>query len=65
MTPVVLHLLRVREIAWASLRPAIDHALALAREAEYEAHRASNLAQTSVEPAYPPLVLGLADAGDS
>lgn len=65
MSPVVAALRRGREVAWASLRPTFDHALALAYEAEHEAHRAANLAQTSVTPAYPPLVLALADAGDS
>ena len=65
MSDVVAALCRGRELAWANLRPAFDHAIALAREAEYEADRAGNLAQTSVEPAYPPLVLALAEAGDA
>lgn len=65
MSDIVTALRRGREVAWASLRPAFDHAIALAVEAEYEARRAGNLAQTSVDPAYPPLVLILADAGDS
>lgn len=46
----------------ARLLPAIDHALALAAEAEYEAGRASNLVQAGIPPVYPPLVRLLADA---
>lgn len=60
-----LHTLR-RSLAGVStlarLIPAIDHALALAAEVEYEADRASNLALINVEPKYPPLVQLLADA---
>ena len=48
--------------ALTRLLPAIDHALALAAEAEYEADRASNLVQSWINPAYPPLVRLLADA---
>lgn len=40
----------------------LNHAVALARESEYEAGRASNLAQCSTTPAYAPWVLMLADA---
>lgn len=47
---------------WAEMLPAIDHAIALAREADYVAGHASDLALTSVEPVYPPLVKLLADA---
>lgn len=46
----------------ARIVPALDHAIALAREAEYEAARAANLAQCGIEPAYPPLVRMLAAA---
>jgi hypothetical protein len=49
-------------MAWPALRPAFDHALALAREAEHLAGHTSIECQTSVRPAYPPLVLLLADA---
>lgn len=46
----------------ATLTPAIDHAIALAREAEYEADRSAIRAMGGVEPAYPPLVQMLAGA---
>lgn len=49
-------------MAWAALIPAIDHAIMRAEECEFIAAEASNLAQCSVEPAYPPLVLKLAAA---
>jgi len=39
---------------------ALEHAAAIAAEVEHEANRAANLAQTGVEPAYPPLVRLLA-----
>lgn len=39
----------------------IVHAVSLAREAEYEAHKAANTAQVPVTPAYPPWVLLLVD----
>ena len=34
----------------------INHAVALAREAEFEADKAGNLAQTNTIPAYPPWI---------
>ena len=49
-------------ITLARLLPAIDHALALAAEAEYEAGRASDWAMADISPKYPPLVRLLADA---
>lgn len=51
-----------RAIAWAALRPAFDHAIALAKEAEYQAARASNEVQSHVSPAYPPIVTLLAES---
>lgn len=62
MSDVMRDLLKVRSVAWAALIPAIDHAIALAREAEYEAERASNLVQVGIPAAYPPLVESLAAA---
>ena len=62
MSAVVDQLKSARHCAWASLRPAFDHAIGLAHEAEYEAKRAANVAMTHVAPAYPPLVLRLAEA---
>ena len=47
---------------WAGMLPAIDHAIALAREADYVAAHASDLAQAGIPPTYPPLVQLLADA---
>ena len=55
-------LYRGREIAWAALTPAFDHAIALAKEAEYQAARASNEVGAGIPPAYPPLVELLADS---
>ncbi len=62
MSDVVTRLYRTRGYVWQSMIPAIDHAIALAREADYEAERASNAVQAGIPPAYPPLVLMLADA---
>jgi hypothetical protein len=55
-------LTRARESAWFGLQPAFDHAIALAKEAEYQAGRASNEVQAGVSPAYPPLVVLLAES---
>lgn len=49
-------LLHAREMAWRDLQPAIDHAIALAKEAEHQAAWASNEVQAGISPAYPPLV---------
>lgn len=62
MSNVMADLLRGRDLAWLSLRPVFDHAIAAAREAEYEAARSANIAQTAVDPAYPPFVTLLAEA---
>jgi len=64
MSRILSLLHRGRDLAWADLRPAYDHAIVLAKEAEFEAERAQNLAQTGVAPAYPPLVRLLAEAGE-
>jgi hypothetical protein len=55
---------KARGLAWPGLVPAFDHAIALAREAEFVAAHASNLAQCGVDPAYPPLVELLAASID-
>lgn len=44
------------EAGSGSMAMLINHAVAIAREAEYEAERAQNLAQTGTDPAYPPWV---------
>ena len=62
MSEVMKRLLVVRGLAWAGLIPAIDHAIAMAREAEYVADHASNMVQAGISPAYPPLVQLLAEA---
>lgn len=59
----VMRLRYARSCAWADLQPAFDHAIALAKEAEYQADRAANEVQARIEPAYPPLVALLAEAG--
>lgn len=64
MSEVMEKLRAVRSTAWAKLVPAIDHAIAQAEECEYIAAQASNMARCSVEPAYPPLVVKLAEASD-
>ncbi len=61
MSEVLRRLHALRVTAWPELRPAIDHAIALALEAEYSAARSSDLAMTYVQPTYPPLVQMLAD----
>ena len=62
MSGVIDGLKAGREAAEAWLRPAFNHAIALAREAEFQAARASNEVQAYISPAYPPLVEMLADA---
>ena len=51
-----------RLVAWAALVPVFEHAIAVAREREYEAEYAANVAMSHVPPAYPPLVELLANA---
>lgn len=51
---------RVRGVAWASLQPAIDHAIVLAEEAEADADRASFITLSQIYPSYPALVEKLA-----
>ena len=63
MTPEMRNLIRGRDQAWPSLKPAYDHAIALAREAEYLARHTSDLAMTGIDPVYPVIVQMLADAG--
>ena len=62
MSDVMRDLFKVRSVAWAALVPAIDHAIALAREAEFVAHHSSTLAMCGIDPTYPPLVESLAAA---
>ena len=63
MSETVRNLFRLRRNCQEPLVLAVDHAIALAREAEYTAEHASQLAQTGIPPVYPPLVAMLADAG--
>ncbi|WP_336991062.1 hypothetical protein [Leucobacter sp. VD1] len=62
MSVVIEKLRRARDIAWADLVPAFDHAIVLAEEAEALAEHAQNAAQTGCAPAYPPLVMKLAES---
>ena len=64
MSGTIRNLERGRSLAWANLRPAFDHAIALAKEAEYVAERQANEYAQNVPPAYPPLVEMLASAAD-
>lgn len=60
MSETIDNLRLARGIAWADLVPAIDHAIMQAQESEYIADQAANMAQCSVSPVYPPLVMKLA-----
>ena len=62
MSEIIQNLRKVRDVSWAGLVPAIDHAIMRAEECEFIASEASNRALYSVDPAYPPLVLKLAAA---
>jgi hypothetical protein len=62
ITEVMERLQRARGLAWAALVPAFDHAIALAKEAEHQAAYASNEVQAGISPAYPPLVMLLAES---
>jgi hypothetical protein len=59
---IMERLQRARGVAWDALRPAFDHAIVLAKEAEHQADWAANQVQTGVSPAYPPLVQMLAQS---
>ena len=62
MSEVIEKLRRARSMAWADLVPAFDHAIVLAEEAEATAERAANEVQVSTSPAYPALVMKLAES---
>lgn len=61
MSTVIAQLKQGRAL-WPELMPAFDHAIALARESEYQAQRASNEVQAHIAAVYPPIVSLLADA---
>lgn len=61
-TAVVTRLRTAREKAWPELQPAFDVAIMQAKQAEYEAERASTIAMIGHEPAYSPLVTALAES---
>lgn len=61
VSSVVERLARAR-VRWPELQPACDHAIVLAKEAEHQAEWASNEVQAGISPAYPPLVLLLAES---
>lgn len=65
MSMIVQKLHAVRNVAWAALLPAIDHAIAQAEECDFIASQAENIAMCSVKPAYPPLVVKLAESVQS
>lgn len=62
VTETMERLVRARDTAWFALQPAFDHAIALAKEAEYQGKRAANDVQAAISPAYPPLVVLLAES---
>lgn len=49
-------------VCWSELSPVFHHAIALAKEAEYQASRASISAEMGIAPAYPVLVTMLAES---
>jgi hypothetical protein len=59
---VVTRLRTARQKAWAELQPAFDIAIMQAKQAEYEADRATIIAMTGCMPAYSPLVTALAES---
>jgi hypothetical protein len=61
-TVVITRLRRAREKAWPELQPAFDVAIMQAKQAEYEADRASTIVMSGHEPAYSPLVTALAES---
>ncbi|MFF8817297.1 hypothetical protein ACF07D_04765 [Leucobacter sp. NPDC015123] len=62
MSDTIKRLTEARALAWDTLVPAFDHAIVLAEEAEALAAHAQNAAQIGCEPAYPALVVKLANA---
>ena len=50
------------DLAWLGLVPAFDHAILLAQEAEYVATQATPPGAQPQAPAYPPLVVSLANS---
>lgn len=65
VSETIERLVRARATAWMTLQPAFDHAIVLAKEAEYQADRASNEVLSHVAVAYPPLVVLLAESVDA
>jgi len=61
---IMERLQRAREDAWFALQPAFDHAIALAKEAEYQSARLSDEMQSHIPAVYPPLVELLAESVD-
>ena len=62
MTLTMCNLARGRDLAWASLKPVFEHAMVLAKEAEYRAGVTSTAVMQDIRPDYPPLVELLASA---
>jgi hypothetical protein len=62
MSRMVDRLRKAQDLAWAGLKPAFALAIIQAEQADYEASRGANLAQCSVQPAYPPLVVALSES---
>jgi hypothetical protein len=56
MSSMVDKLHAAREVAWGRLAPAFDHAISLAKEADFLADKASMECQTAIAPVYPVLV---------
>ena len=65
MSTTTDRLTAARDKAWRDLKPAFDHAIAVALECEYQADQASNMVLAAIQPAYPPLVRMLAESVDA
>lgn len=62
MSAVIDRLKAARAIVWQDLTPAFDYAIMQAEQAEHDADRSTIAAQYGFQPAYPPLVLKLAES---
>jgi len=62
MSTVIQGLLRGRDVAWSDLIPVFDYAITLAERAERHASVKWNFGEIPYEPAYPLLVILLAEA---
>lgn len=62
MSDIIRRLVKGRGLAWGDLKPVFDTAIVLAKEAEYQASKTCVEYATGIDPAYPPIVLLLAES---